>query len=398
MHANEVLPEVCRAVLTDPNLGDAHSREISDELFLLCSQSPAALRRLIQLKPISERTARWYHALLEEVLPNWTADSVERPFLDWIERRTRDAGILQLIEFRRMCHRLPTRELLLSPSQREAWEQLHRMADIYFADAWHRYRIAPNFNVLIAGQSGTGKSFLASTFAASRRLPILKLAYSQWIVQGARRQPDTVAQLAEFISTHEHSCIYIDELDKAGTGEDLTEWGSSVAGDVYAMLDRTLFDSWTNGDESKRRSLSDRLRRSVFIITSGTWQKEFRNAGRRVGFGKYAPLDPAVTIAESKRIPEELLRRVGGQPLFLASPSASELRELSRADGLESGAKAVGLNLDYEDAAVSGDAMRWIGNMRLQVDLRRHSTSKPHWQAPNPIRFEHSTDCLNHHG
>ena len=397
MHANDVLPEIYRAVLSDPNLGDSRSRELSDQLFLLCAQSPAAMRRLIQLKPISERTARWYLALLEEVLPMWPADDVERPFLDWIERRTRDTGILKLIEFRRMCHRTPTRELLLSPSQRGAWVQLHRTADLYFADAWHRYRIAPNFNVLLAGESGTGKSFLATTFAATRRLPLMRLAYSQWIVQGARRQPDTVGQLAHFIATHEQSCVYIDELDKAGTGEDLSEWGSSVAGDVYATLDRTLFDSRTHEDEPKRRLLSDRLRRSVFIITSGTWQRELRHAGRRLGFGRVAPLDPAKTIAESKRIPEELLRRVGSQPLFLAPPCASELREISRAEGLESSAQEVGLDLNYEDAVASGDAMRWLGNIRLQIDLRRHDRARPNWRAPSPIRFEQSPESMTRH-
>lgn len=397
MHTNEVLPEVCRAVLSDPNIGESRSRELSDELFLLCARSPAALRRLIQLKPISERTARWYHALLEEVLPKWTADSVERPFLDWIERRTRDAGILQLIEFRRMCHRLPTRELLLSPSQREAWEKLHRTADIYFTNTWNQYRITPNYNVLLAGQSGTGKSFLVSAFAAARRLPLMRLAYSQWIAQGARRQPDTVTQLASFIETHEKSCVYIDEVDKAGTGENLSEWGAGVAGDVYAMLDRTLFNSHPWESESRRRILRDRLRQSVFVVASGTWQAELRNSGKRVGFGRAEQEDPQVTIAAARRIPEELLRRVSGQPIFLSPPCEHELREMSRSDGLESSARQLGIELNYVQAATSGDAMRWLGNMRLQVDLKMHELSRPHWRAPAPTRFDCPAETMSNH-
>jgi len=396
MATSDILPEVFRAALSDPSFGDSRSRELTDQLILHCAQSPAALRRLVQLRPISERTARWYHALFEEVLPKWSSDTAERAFLDWVERRTRDSGILQLIEFRRMCHRLPTRELLLSPSQQEAWNQLHRMADLFFSDAWHRYRIAPNYNALIVGQSGSGKSFLVSTFAAARRLPLMRMAYSQWIVQGARRQPDTVTQLASFIEAHEKACVFVDEMDKAGPGENQSEWGAGVAGDVYAMLDRTLFDSQTCETESKRRAMRDRLRRSVFVVTAGTWQAELRHSGRRVGFARGEPVDPRVTIAAARRIPEELLRRVSGQTIVLAPPSAQELREICRAEGLEAGAHEVGIELNYNEAVASGDAMRWLGNARLQIDLKRHKQSRPHWQAPSPIRFEATTEPLNH--
>lgn len=387
MYSTGFLPTVTEALQSDPHLSLDASLRLAERLMYLCSESPAALKRLIELKPITPKTELWYLELLEHALPKWPSDCAEGTFRDWLESRTTSKSILHLLEFRRMCVRKPRRELILSPSQQRAWEHLHRAADIYFSAAWHDYRVAPNFNVLLAAPSGTGKSFLLDTFAATRGLPILRLAYGQWLPSGTRKQPDTVTQLKDFVLKHPRCCVYLDEIDKGGTGEMVSEWGSGVVGDVYATLDRTLFDSHAGETEQSRQILSSRLKRSVFIVAAGTWQSVFRNAARTAGFGGAAVFDPASSIAAAHKIPEELLRRFGGRPLLLAPPSASDLRRICREDGLDVAARQVRLKLNYQAAAESGEAMRWIGDIRLQIEMRRHQKTRAGWKAPTPITY-----------
>jgi hypothetical protein len=393
MNTHDHLPEVARALLNDAALSSAQGRVLCQRIALTCGESPAALRRMIELYPVTARNAHWYSELLESVLPHWTSTSAERDFLDWLERRTGEAAVLETIEFRRLCGRKPTQELLLSPSQLEAWTHLHRVADLYFAGSWHRHRIIPSFNTLLAAPSGSGKSFLVGAFATTRGLPLMRMAYSNWIVQGARRQPDTVATIVSFVSRNEQCCLFIDEIDKAGTGEAMSDWAAAVAADVYALLDRTLFDSRSEGNERERRELSQKLRRNVLIIVAGTWQSEFRRAGRRMGFAGEGHFNAAEAIAAAHKIPEELLRRVGGNPIFLQPPSTADLRAMAQAEGLESAAKQLGVDLDYEQAAESGDAMRWLGGLRLRLELLRHERAHPHWRAPAPTVFVDASGC-----
>lgn len=384
MVSHDILPDLAEAYIEDPTVSDACVREFSERVALACAEAPAALRRMIELRPVTAKNAHQYSEFLERALPNWNSDELEREFLDWLERRTSERAVLETIEFRRLCFRRPKQELLLSPSQQGAWEHLHRLADLYFSDTWHRQRIAPNFNVLLAAPSGAGKSFLVGAFAAARGLPLMRLTYSQWIVQGARRQPDTVGTLAAFVARHEQCVLFIDEVDKAGTGESLTDWAAAVAGEVYLTLDRTIFDGRMEGTDKERQLLSARLRRNVMIVVAGTWQWVFRGAGRKVGFAGPADFDPAAAIARAHSIPEELLRRVGGNPVFLQPPSADDLRAMCKAEALDTMARQVGLKVDFEQAVESGDAMRWLSSLRLRLELLRHARVHPHWRAPAP--------------
>lgn len=387
MNPTEMLCAVVAATQTDPQFSGSAERSFPERLLQLCAESPAALRRLIELKPITAANEIWYLLLLERVLPKWPADVIERPFLDWLEAHTASRSIFAFLEFRRVCVRRPTCPQLFSPSQQQAWEYLHRTADIFFDGAWHRQRITPSFNVLLAAPSGAGKSFLVNTFAATRDLPLMRLAYSQWVPGGARKQPDTITQLRDFVLKHERSCLFLDELDKAGPGETVSEWGAGVAGEVYATLDRVLFESASAEKPDVRSGLNFRLRRTVFIIAAGTWQSVFRHAGRQVGFGEKPRFEAGPAIAAAQRIPEELLRRFGGQPLVLEPPGATELHQICREEGLDIAASQVGLNLDYQAAAESGAGMRWLADARLQIELRRHEQAMAAWRAPQPIRY-----------
>lgn len=393
MNTHDHLPDVTKALLNDATLTCAQSRELWQRIVSTCAESPAALRRLIELNPVTTRNAHWYSELLENALPHWTSTPREHEFLEWLERRTTESAILETIEFRRMCSRKPSQELILSPSQHHAWSHLHRIADLFFTGSWYRHRIIPSFNLLLAAPSGSGKSFLVGAIASTRGLPLMRMAYSNWIVQGARRQPDTVSTLAAFVARNDQCCLFIDEVDKAGTGESMSDWAAAVAADVYALLDRTLFDSRSEGSERERRALSQKLRRNVLIIVAGTWQAEFRRGGRRVGFAGDRSFNAAEAIAAAHKIPEELLRRVGGNPIFLQPPDAEDLRSMAQAEGLETAANEMGLRLDYQEAAESGDAMRWLGGMRLRLELLRHERAHPHWTAPVPTVFVDASGC-----
>ncbi len=154
----------------------------------------------------------------------------------------------------------------LTAAQQRALKRLHAMARV-FLDGPRSGTIAPRLIPLIVGPTGVGKNHLVRLFAQEVGCPVLRLTVGDWIVQGARRQ-GTLERMRDFIGPHPRAILHLDELDKFRLHND--PWSLAIFGELFAILDRDVAVS--TEDKPWTPEHTEKLRRSVFIVGSGTWQ------------------------------------------------------------------------------------------------------------------------------
>lgn len=135
----------------------------------------------------------------------------------------------------------------------------------------------------------------------------------------------TVWQILDQLRRHERLCLHLDELDKFN---DLQQsgWSAAIASDLWNFLDGRLnLIAYLKRLETDGQPLvpetwlEQRLRRSLWIVGSGTWQEVFRGRSAAVlGFQRSAPpAVDAVDIAHAEHISPELLHRFNSDLLIL---------------------------------------------------------------------------------
>jgi hypothetical protein len=237
-----------------------------------------------------------------------------------------------------------------SPKDHEIWHctesqsrglaRLDQLADLYAKVGDSKlagFRPACS-KVLILGASGSGKTALAREFARRRRLPILTIEAGAWIVNGAAPgKLPTLRLVRDFL----RSCpaqddglrgiIYVDELCKLlPKGEAIAQsgWNQSVFSEAISLLsgdERLVTHDWTMADVR-------RLQANFMVLGAGAFalaMDEVRHAGRRgaLGFGKKGEGKLTVTKMVQEYLPEEILSRFGGDPIFLQSPTCADFEE-----------------------------------------------------------------------
>lgn len=250
----------------------------------------------------------------------------------------------------------------LTPSQREVYEWLRDMADVYFhANRSPAAAVKLRLNPLLVGCSGVGKSHLTRLLARELNIRLIELTVGSWIPVGAKQSPTTIETLTEALNTDAPLMIFLDELDKY-RAQDST-WALGQMAEAFALLDRTLVGGagWTT--EHTRR-----LRENTMIISAGTWSDLWRHQiGKSVGFAatRLSAEDVRAKIRLANLIPDELLNRFSGDWQILAPYSVQDFefiaRQLQMPDDV----------LDPIAAAASGRNYRFI-----EDSLTRHALAE----------------------
>lgn len=227
----------------------------------------------------------------------------------------------------------------LTRSQANALDRIVRLGVLNYSGIATQLAVSPRLWPLLAGPTGAGKSFLVRSAAEQLGASYLRVAYGDWIVQGAR-QPSTMSAVISAALTCPRLVIHLDELDKMPIGRG-GEWAQAVMNDIWALLDGQLPVEKFAAEADGKTPLSDREKRvleaneimdAVFIVGSGTWQSLFDGVERQqMGFAAIPQRRSAdagrlvLSTLEAVRGPSsELLARFDGTLLFVAPPTLDE--------------------------------------------------------------------------
>ena len=377
---DQLLLKAIYAAINDPSLPCDCRRHLRERAFELLIDSPLGTEAIVDSCPLETEDFWWFRKVLETAGKTWPDKSrwpsIQEKIDGQVDQCRAELGLLpKNAKAKTQPPRKPKpmkqgrRTGRLSASQQKLWNELHAMAEVYFDRGWAQCGIQPRIQPLIVAPSGSGKSHLVHAFAEWRNLPLLRLSYAEWMPRGGRVQPDTGTRIHQFLQDQERSVIFIDELDKMqGFGH---EWTTSVLNEAFLLLDRTLFRPGFSRNPEADLIAATRLKESTFIIGAGAWQHVWSKMERPLGFAGASTQDAVADIANSRQIPEELLRRFSGSLLSLPPASADELRELAQADDLEATANGLGMTLDYLAGAASGRGWRWLEDQRLRIELGR---------------------------
>ena len=166
---------------------------------------------------------------------------------------------------------------------------------------------------LLMGSSGSGKTTVVRKLAADMDLPLLILDSGGWIVEGASRQPSTLAWIRDRVERAPRGIVFIDELDKFTAAGD---WCKHIQQELMALLDARL-DSYGWSAEILQRF------KKWTIIGAGTWQDQVTSTP----MGFFANQDSGESrIRRQKEIPEELLARFNSRWLYVLPPSPDDIQ------------------------------------------------------------------------
>jgi hypothetical protein len=234
------------------------------------------------------------------------------------------------------------------PHQAPALAELQARAETYFAGIWREIpSLRTRFATLVAGSTGSGKSFITTHLAEIVGASILRTATPGWMPCGAhnRAVKETLALIACHIAAHDKTILVLDEIDKlykpptgsngGGTSGGDTSWLSYIRGELYEIMDGRfppgLNIDIEDGDHVPSvDKLSEKLRNSVFIVGVGTFQDFFDQTPKKtMGFGGGTEPILQIDAAEvATRLPRELSNRFHGSLIVLPDLEPDNYREI----------------------------------------------------------------------
>ena len=338
------------------------------QLLELAAESPAAFRALWPAPRAEGSPAADWRRLGAAALKGAAGSDAQPALRDWLRREPRFRPVLPPA----LPQRPATPPARLTASQQKAYERLWSWSRLFFSGRGRLGPIQPRTSALLVGASGVGKSHVVRQFAADAGLGYLRLTYGDWLPRGAKQEPCTWDSLRLFLLQHARSVIFIDELDKLSAHLE-GGWSTSVRNDIYALLDRTWFDSAPGQGGRAEAELRTKLAQSVYFVAAGTWQDLWRVKGGAkagLGFGAQAPAaaaDMGEEVRAARAIPTELLNRFNGELLFLEPMGRSDFEAVVAAAGLDRQAARAGIAINFDEAVRSGLGMRWVENLACQV-------------------------------
>ena len=281
------------------------------------------------------------------------------------------------------------REMLTTRSQQAALATLSYLGELFFLAKAFSPQLQLRLFPLLVGPTGVGKSRLVQQAAAEQGANYFKITRSEWLVVGCRAGRPTVHQILDRLCQHERVLLHLDELDKMQIDFSGSEWSSSIAGDLWNILDgkfqveEYLREYGFEGDHAAHAVvLREKIARMLWIVGSGTWQSVFEKnrPGTTVGFRQQndgVGVDAAAIIRAGVIAPE-LLHRFNGDLIFLSYPSRDETAELLRTTGIAALAQELGVAMRPEDIDWTKGGMRALETIATRLVVAQHR-ARPQW-------------------
>ena len=199
-----------------------------------------------------------------------------------------------------------------TPGQREILETIRPILRLATSSVRGKLNLATRTHTLIAGPSGSGKSYIARALSKETRLPLWESNVSSWIVLGSRAGKSSLADLVDWIHTHPKGIIFLDELDKpfpnSNSGNmsvsqiSSSDWINAIRMEIHDILDARIPAASIQVDESSfsgiyyesfnhtevqalvKADVERKLRTSFLVLGAGTWQHVWRKKGNAIGF------------------------------------------------------------------------------------------------------------------
>lgn len=231
--------------------------------------------------------------------------------------------------------------------QSSAIKELTKRAEIFYGNNWQNLCVRPRFSSLVIGPTGSGKTSIVASVAASVNAEYLRISAPEWMPLGAHNRggKETLPFIAKKIEDSHRLIICIDEIDKLCYD---SSWSSYQKGEIYDLLDYrvppTLQLAETEEESAENEATKEQLRNdrvlninakmgtTVLIIGVGTFQ-DFFEKRHSLGFGNDSFKNiTAYDIA--KRLPRELANRFNGTLILLPPLTADDYRNMASSTAL----------------------------------------------------------------
>ena len=281
--------------------------------------------------------------------------------------------------------------MMTTISQAAAIERLLLMGELFFSGTQVSALVKLKLNPLLCGPTGVGKTHLVQEVASRLKAKYFRVTRSDWLVVGCRQGRPSVYQIMDTVLSHDRTLVHLDEFDKIQIDfKTAGEWSASVAQDYMSVLEgKFQIDEYlatTQFEEAQKPSaylIQEKLRRSLWLVGSGTWQQVYvaNRPGSTIGFTGPAPARPVAvdqeSIARAQLISPELLYRFNSDLILLTYPSLTETAALLRLTGLTALARQLGLPLDPAEVHWEHGGMRALETVATRLALEKLRREKP---------------------
>jgi len=294
---------------------------------------------LEDLTKLWQRTLRVPYSV--ELLANWLPGrDIDYGYSDFDDKQTDEAASVKSKAEKKKKERLA--QVVLGDAQRDALGHFASAFNILDSVSKMNLPMAPRTHCLMVAPSGSGKTFLAKTFAEMHDLPFFGLNVSAWMPLGSRAAAvnSTLVQLAYFVMTHPEGVIYLDELDKLNRPN---SWTESLRLEIHNLLDSEMGVGIIDGlerrlrrrlSEDKVKELNQKLKRKFLIVGGGTWQEFWENqTTRSLGFNAEDQVKSLSKQELVKYVTPEILQRFNRELIVLPPLTRNDFIEMSRQMG-----------------------------------------------------------------
>ncbi len=267
---------------------------------------------------------------------------------------------------------------ILTSSQKRVSDRITAFAETHFSATSWNGPIDPQTNILIAGPTGTGKSFSVKRAAQRAVAKYAQVTHGSWIPIGAGDTMPTMCRIGMLLLQSDRLILHVDELDKfQGATE---SWAKACQNDLFQILDKKInwepvvahrrFIRKVNSaacDAAEIAILLERaVERGLMIVGSGTWQQLFDEDRQPLGFN-VAPTTHDALDRRSKieGLSPELKRRFHLKIQYLDYPDLAETAYLLDAFGFSACARRI-------DFPLAPESINWtkMGGMTALTSLR----------------------------